>query len=180
MGEMNLNSAAKQSQRRESDIADTTMPNADLRRIRLKNGCSVLMRPVKVDDDQQLIELDGEVFGDGEGIATLPIDYPVGTSQKYGMLTVYCSDPDCLVLLVETAEKAVGFLRCSAADDDFESHLGVVAIEVAPEWRNLGIGRALLGEMLTWAKQNTTIQKLVMSVAASNARAVALFEKMAS
>lgn len=162
----------------EADRPDATMPSADRRTIRLKNRRSVVMRPVEVDDAKELIGLDHDVFSDGEGIATLPIDFPVGGSQKYGIITVYCDDPDCLLLLVETAERVVGFLRCSPAHGTFEAHCGVVAIEVAPEWRNLGIGRALLGEMLTWARQNTTIEKIAVSVAASNARAVALFEKM--
>ncbi|MEK6454291.1 N-acetyltransferase [Caldifermentibacillus hisashii] len=50
-------------------------------------------------------------------------------------------------------------------------------MSVAQEYRNLGVGRALLKILLNWAKDNPIIEKVYLEVFAKNTAAIALYKK---
>ncbi len=52
-------------------------------------------------------------------------------------------------------------------------------MSVAQEYRNLGVGRALLKILLNWAKDNPIIEKVYLEVFAKNTAAIALYKKVA-
>jgi RimJ/RimL family protein N-acetyltransferase len=51
-------------------------------------------------------------------------------------------------------------------------------IAVAKDWRDQGIGTALLEELIAWCRQNPVVHRLELEVIASNARAIHVYEKL--
>jgi RimJ/RimL family protein N-acetyltransferase len=53
-----------------------------------------------------------------------------------------------------------------------------LGITVHRDWRDQGIGTALLQRMIDWCCQNPVVHRLELSVIASNARAIHVYEKL--
>lgn len=57
-------------------------------------------------------------------------------------------------------------------------HVAELSIVVHEGWQEQGIGTALMHYLIDWAKHSEMIEKIELSVRASNARAIALYKKM--
>ncbi len=58
------------------------------------------------------------------------------------------------------------------------SHVANLTLVVNEGWQGKGIGTLLLQHLIDWAKSSSTIEKIELSVRASNARAIGLYKKM--
>lgn len=57
-------------------------------------------------------------------------------------------------------------------------HVAQLSICVHKGWQEKGIGTALLNKLIEWAKGSQTIEKIELSVRATNSRAINLYKKM--
>lgn len=57
-------------------------------------------------------------------------------------------------------------------------HVAQLSIGVHHGWQEKGIGTALMKELIAWAKQSMTVEKIELNVRASNSRAIALYKKI--
>ncbi|MBA2369932.1 MAG: GNAT family N-acetyltransferase [Candidatus Protochlamydia sp.] len=57
-------------------------------------------------------------------------------------------------------------------------HVAQLSIGVHQGWQEKGIGTDLMKELIAWAKQSATIEKIELNVRASNSRAITLYKKM--
>lgn len=48
---------------------------------------------------------------------------------------------------------------------------------IAPEWRGMGVGNALLETLIAWAKTRPRIEKICLAVLADNIPAIGLYRK---
>ena len=81
--------------------------------------------------------------------------------------------PDHLLLVPEVEGQVVGWCRVFPE----ASGVGEVGIGLTPPYREIGIGTALMSEAIAWA-QAQRLARLILSVFATNARAIGLFHKM--
>ena len=58
------------------------------------------------------------------------------------------------------------------------AHRGILAISVRENWRGQGIGMAMLQSLIAWAETNPLIEKVGLSVLASNVDAIRLYERL--
>lgn len=87
-------------------------------------------------------------------------------------------NPDDLLLVAEFEKRLVGVLDFHGQDLKRLSHTGYFGISVAKEFRDIGVGRALIFCLLDWAKDHPNIEKINLSVLASNERARGLYTSM--
>lgn len=79
---------------------------------------------------------------------------------------------DEFTFTVETQEKRMR---------DFREHLahhGMIGVSFVPEFTGKGLGRLMMTELINWAKENPRVETLRLQVHATNAPAVALYEKL--
>ncbi len=57
------------------------------------------------------------------------------------------------------------------------AHSGNIGMGIMANWRNIGLGSAMLDTLIKWAKKNRSIEKLCLQVYADNAAAIRLYEK---
>ena len=62
--------------------------------------------------------------------------------------------------------------------DQFGKKLFFLGISILPDYRNNGLGTAIMQTMVDWATAHPIIEKLALGVWAENTPAVALYEKM--
>jgi RimJ/RimL family protein N-acetyltransferase len=86
---------------------------------------------------------------------------------------------DNSVLLVAEADgQIVGVLDCNGGQRQLLRHVGVIGIVVHPDWRDKGVGTALMQQAIQWAKDSGIIARLELDVFAQNARAIHVYEKV--
>ena len=98
------------------------------------------------------------------------------TEQWQARLKISPSIHDAIALGAIVDELYAGLLSCVIHKPDANSaHL--YQMWVAPDYRGLGIGMALVDRIKSWACQRD-VEKLVLSVTTINTEAIALYEKL--
>jgi RimJ/RimL family protein N-acetyltransferase len=82
-----------------------------------------------------------------------------------------------LFLVAEAERKIVGALTCGGGTLQADHHMTALGVYVAKPWRDQGIGSALMGRALEWAKASPVVERIELEVFAQNARAIHLYEK---
>ena len=85
--------------------------------------------------------------------------------------------PDGVTLVAEVGGIVVGNLGVERGRRPRERHLSEFGVSVSRAYRDQGVGRALLEVLEVWAK-DAGVEKIMLRVFDSNARARALYEKM--
>lgn len=83
-----------------------------------------------------------------------------------------------IYLVAERDGKIVGHAFLEPLHLKSICHVAQLSIGVHHGWQEKGIGTALMEELIAWAKQSATIEKIELNVRASNSRAIALYKKM--
>jgi len=84
---------------------------------------------------------------------------------------------NCLFLVAEAERKIVGTLTCGGGTLKADQHMTALGVYVAKEWRDQGIGGALMKRCVEWAQASPVVQRVELEVYAQNARAIHLYEK---
>ncbi len=87
-------------------------------------------------------------------------------------------DPEGVELAAEYDGNVVGHLGMILNRAPRRKHVATFGICVHPEAQGKGVGRALMSEMLNMGDNWLNILRLELSVASTNAKAIALYEKM--
>ena len=82
-----------------------------------------------------------------------------------------------LFLIAEAERKIVGTLTCGGGTLKADHHMTALGVYVAKEWRDQGIGGALMKRCVEWAKASPEVERVELEVYAQNARAIHVYEK---
>ena len=88
------------------------------------------------------------------------------------------SGRDGIYLVAESEGTIVGHAFLEPLHLKAISHVANLTIAVHQGWQGKGIGSLLLKRLIEWAKSSANIEKIELSVRASNHRAISLYEKM--
>jgi putative acetyltransferase len=81
-------------------------------------------------------------------------------------------------LVAETAGRIVGHGMLDPLPLAAVRHVVHLTLVVHPGWQGRGVGRALLGSLIEWAKSAPAVEKIELNVRSSNAAAQALYRKL--
>lgn len=87
-------------------------------------------------------------------------------------------DENALFLLAEMDGEIVGSLTFEGGPRKRIRHIGEFGIVVAKACQGMGVGRALLEEMIEWAEATGIVRKINLRVCVENTHAIALYERM--
>lgn len=82
-----------------------------------------------------------------------------------------------LFLVAEADRTIVGALTCGGGTLRADRHMTALGVYVAREWRDVGIGNALMAKAVEWAKASPVVERMELEVYARNTRAIHLYEK---
>lgn len=146
----------------------------------LKDGTPILLREAVAADAAALIELETAVFEQADHLVRYVEEFQAETSlngQRQYLQYAYLN-PNCLCLIAELNGQLVGILRFIGHQHQRMAHSGEFSMKVAPVHQNQGIGRHLLEGLLHWAEANPSLEKIQLSVFASNASALHLYRSL--
>jgi len=106
-----------------------------------------------------------------------PGEFLMTVEAERALLAEYAASDNAVYLVAEADGHVVGCLSCTGGKRRATRHNADFGMSVAPEWRNKGIGMALLGRLVEWAEGTGIIRRLELEVYAHNAPAIYLYHK---
>src|SRR5690606_14418634 len=83
-----------------------------------------------------------------------------------------------IYLVAEQANTVVGHASLESLSLATTSHVVRLTIAVHEGHQRQGVGRALMNELLRWARSNPRVEKVELQVRSSNAHAIALYRSL--
>ena len=104
-------------------------------------------------------------------------EYIITVDNEKKWIDNFNKNPNSLLLIADMSNTIVGLLFFNPNTKTKNLHTGEFGVNVHPKYQGLGIGQALIENLLLWARQNDQIEKLFLQVFATNYKALKLYEK---
>jgi RimJ/RimL family protein N-acetyltransferase len=132
------------------------------------------LRPARPTDARGLARLFADVRGEGRWLVTPPsaVSQP-GEAFFIGELI---RGTEGLALVAEADGEVVGNVLVSLERNAVSDHIGTLSIVIAEQWRDVGIGSALVRAAQDWSRERGLL-KVALAVFPDNERAIAVYER---
>ena len=146
----------------------------------LKNGLEAVIQPAYAEDASQLLECFKSVAIEGKFIlSTLSDIEKISPSiEKEAEWIKNTFDGGGIILTAQINKKIEGYISITIDAMTRRKHIAVIGICMIKQYRNIGLGKALMESAINWAKETPKIEKLALSVFADNVLAIKLYEKL--
>ncbi|OCA90376.1 acetyltransferase [Bacillus sp. FJAT-27225] len=138
----------------------------------------VSLRTGNSKDAEALLELEREVLLESEFMISVIEEFEETTAQMRSWFQKILENDRETLIVAEMKQKVVGFIVFRSKNTKRLSHTGSFSAMVKKEYRNQGIGKLLIKELLNWAEQNPLIEKVSLGVLSTNQRAISLYKSM--
>jgi len=112
----------------------------------------------------------GIIRGPGEGMTV--------EEERAFLTTSLASDNSVFLIAVTPSGEVIGVTGLQGGRRKAVRHNGGVGISVNREWRDKGLGTALLQHLIEWAKASNVIKRVELEVQTHNKRAIHVYEKL--
>ncbi|WP_316570669.1 GNAT family N-acetyltransferase [Neobacillus sp. YIM B06451] len=148
------------------------------KQINMNDGTELILREAAAVDAEAVLKYTQEILADSPYLMTTPEEFTQTASQQKEWLVRMAEDPNKIAIIAESNGMIIGFLDFHNGNRVRNMHQGAFGMSVKREYRNKGVGKALLNALLEWAERNPLIEKTTLEVFADNANAIALYKKM--
>lgn len=142
------------------------------------SGQTVTIRSPEPDDAVQLIAFVHSVLAESPFLGLEPDEFDRTEDQERQWIQEHIDGPGKLVVLAEIPGEVIGCLGFENGSCRRVAHRGILAISVRENWRGQGIGTVMLQELIDWAEANPLIEKVGLSVFATNVDAIRLYKRL--
>lgn len=143
-----------------------------------KTGTSYIIRQAEETDAENLIAYSKIVFASTDQVLTTLEEYTISVADEKTWINNISKSPNSKLLVAELDGQILGFLFFISQQKIKIAHTGEVGVNVHPDYKGLGIGRALLESLIEWANSHTVIEKIVLQVFATNHKAISLYQSL--
>ena len=137
---------------------------------------ALTIRRARIGDAPILAQAEREIAASPGLLASQPAEL---TDERFvqKIAAVERLDNGCY-LVAESAGQIVGHGLLDPLPLAAIRHVVHLTLVAHPGWQGMGVGRALLGSLIEWAKAAPGVEKIELHVRSSNERAQALYRKM--
>lgn len=144
----------------------------------LRTGESIIVRSALPEDAPALIGQLRAVMAEGTFMVTTADRLNVTIEQMGEWIQSYVSDEGKILLLAIAQEQIIGSLHFRNGVRRSLAHQGDFGMSVHKEWREQGVGSALVESLIAWCSANPLIEQIRLSVFAINEAAIRLYTTM--
>ncbi|WP_043932959.1 GNAT family N-acetyltransferase [Bacillus sp. EB01] len=138
----------------------------------------ILIRPAKLGDAETVLNIHKSVIAEGLYLTPASEEFTrTVEEQRDSLKNLLASDRE-IMFVAEAAGEVVGWVVFYAHERKRMAHTGYMGIVIQDGYRNLGIGKLLVKELLDWAEQNPMIEKVSLAVFSTNHQAISLYKSM--
>jgi RimJ/RimL family protein N-acetyltransferase len=144
----------------------------------LPTGQRLVVRSPAPDDASQLLDYAHVVLQESEYFLLEPDELQLSEEEEQEWIREHREEDGSILLAAEVDGFIVGLIGFENGPQRRVAHRGSLHLSVARPWRGIGIGRILLETLIDWAKATPVIEKVSLSVMATNHRAIGLYRKL--
>ncbi len=146
--------------------------------ILLKNGQILVLRNPIPDDAENMIQYLNAVGGESDNLLFGKDEFRLTVEQEKEHIKNMNQDLNSLMLLGLVENHIVSVSQIASSNRKRIAHNSEVAISVKKEYWGIGIGNAVMNELIRFGKENTAIKNISLGVRADNHHAIKLYEKV--
>jgi RimJ/RimL family protein N-acetyltransferase len=129
-------------------------------------------------DAEGIINYSKILFASTDQVLTTIDEYTITAENEKIWINNLNENQDALVLVAELNNEIIGLLFFVPQTKKKNSHTGEFGVNVHPDYQHIGIGRVLVEELLKWAKENSRIEKVFLTVFHTNHKAIQLYKNL--
>lgn len=155
------------------------MLSADCYTYKMKGERKVTVRDASIEDAEKMLVAAPKALIDAPYMLTTIEDLEKLSLENIKKeLEYYSTNPNYLKLVAEYENEIVGVIDFKNGNKEKVAHQGSFAMTVLPQYRNFGVGRALVDTLLSWARNNERIEKVCLEVMEDNHGAIHLYKSL--
>ena len=97
--------------------------------------------------------------------------------EQMFLAEMHSSDNSVVLIAILTTGEIIGIAELHGGKLKAARHVGSIGMHIASEWRNTGVGSALLKSIIEWAKLFDIIKRIELEVMTDNQLALHVYEK---
>ncbi|TDS61516.1 GNAT family N-acetyltransferase [Myroides indicus] len=144
----------------------------------LKNGKKVVIRRAEVRDAEKLLECIKTYVPQSNYIPKLEQEIKLNVEQEAEWINSFRINDNSILLIAEYDNQIIGNIDLTGNCRKIMEHTAVVGMGMLQEWRNSGLGTALLSSAIEWAKLNPVLELVWLQVYTENKIAINLYRKI--
>ncbi|MET3698865.1 ribosomal protein S18 acetylase RimI-like enzyme [Bacillus oleivorans] len=139
---------------------------------------AAIIRTAVLEDAQAILQIQKEVIAERDYLMSVPEEFNQTLDQQKNWIKKILDNERETILVAEIDNEIVGWIAFLSNSRKRLSHVGSFGIMIRKDYRERGIGRMLISELLSWAAHNPFIEKVSLGVFSTNTRAIALYKSM--
>lgn len=143
-----------------------------------KDGRKFNIRRPGENDAVSIINYSKLLFASTDQVLTTPEEYEITPEHEKIWINNINKSASSLLLVADLNNQIAGMLFFIQNGKKKNAHTGEFGVSVHPEYQGMGIGRQLIIVLLDWAKKNNAIEKVYLSVFATNNNAIKLYRDL--
>lgn len=148
-----------------------------INKVQLKNGKQVILRVPLETDAQNIIDYLNTVGGESENLLFGANEFTISVEQEIGIINNINKDENSLMVLGVIDDKIVSVAQITSPYRKRIEHNSEIAISIKKEYWGIGVGSAMLTELINFAKNHGVIKNVSLRVREDNYNAIKLYKK---
>lgn len=146
--------------------------------IELKNKKLITIRQAEIGDAEKLLGCIKQYIPQSEYIPKLEQEITLTIEQEKEWINSFLTNENSLLLIAEYGNEIIGNIDLTGNRRKIMEHTAVIGMGMLREWRNLGLGTALLKSIIQWAKENPLLELIWLQVYTENVSGLNVYRKM--
>lgn len=146
--------------------------------MKLKNQKTVTIRQANSEDAKKLLNCIKTYVPQSDYIPKLEQEIKLTIEQAKEWIYSFLTNENSVLLIAEYENEIIGNIDLTGNRRKIMEHTAVIGMGMLKEWRNSGLGTALLKVAIEWAKENPTLELLWLQVYTDNKLGLGLYRKM--
>ncbi len=143
----------------------------------LKNGETITIREAQVSDAAEFIVTAKEYIEESEFIPCVKGEFAPTIEEEEKWIQSFLDQENSILLVAVYKGQIIGNIDISGLQRKIMYHTARLGMGMLSEWRNLGVGSALLSNAIEWARSNSPLEIIYLEAYANNNAGLALYKK---
>jgi RimJ/RimL family protein N-acetyltransferase len=136
------------------------------------------IRGVRTEDAGAVLSIQREVVGERDYFIAVSEEFNKTIEEYQEWIQKIVEHERETMLVAELGGKVVGWIVFRSQERKRMHHTGSFAIMIQKDYRNQGVGKLLINELLHWAEEHPIIEKISLGTFSTNTRAIELYKKL--
>ncbi|ASN07378.1 GNAT family N-acetyltransferase [Virgibacillus necropolis] len=137
-----------------------------------------MIRRVRIEDIEAILDIQREVIKEKNYFIAVSEEFNKTLEEHQEWITKIIEHERETMFVAEMNGRVVGWIGFLSQERQRMHHTGSIAIMLQKDYRNKGIGKLLINEILSWAAQHPVIEKVSLGAFSTNSRAIELYNKL--